>query len=160
MRGECLLLQRYIESDQDQLEEFMNTMYASRGYVFDPGGSHFDIRSINRQYLETGGGFWLLKKDKNVIGTIGLKGIDSENSIGEVKRFFVIAEYQDKGYGKSMMSQIIDFARQAGFKKLRLDTEKQSFKALSVFRSFGFYQIPKYNDNDIAEIFMELSIVT
>jgi len=159
-RGECFLLQSYIRSDQDQLEEFMKTMYVSRGYVFDPEGLHSDIRSIEMLYIKTGGGFWLLKEEQNVIGTIGLKGIDSENRIGEIKRFFVLPEYQDKGYGKSMMSQIIEFARQAGFIKLRLDTEKQSYKAISVFRSFGFYEIPKYNNNDIAEIFMELSIVS
>jgi len=138
----------------------MKTMYVSRGYVFDPEGLHSDIRSIEMLYFKTGGGFWLLKEEQNVIGTIGLKGIDSENRIGEIKRFFVLPEYQDKGYGKSMMSQIIEFAKQAGFIKLRLDTEKQSYKAISVFRSFGFYEIPKYNNNDIAEIFMELSIVS
>lgn len=149
-----------MRSDQDQLEQFMSTMYASRGYVFDPEGLHSDIRSIEPLYLETGGGFWLLKEGQSVIGTIGLKGIDSDNKIGEIKRFFVLPEYQDKGYGKSMMSQVIEFARQAGFIKLRLDTEKQSYKAISVFRSFGFYEIPKYNDNDIAEIFMELSVVS
>ncbi|QGQ95022.1 GNAT family N-acetyltransferase [Paenibacillus psychroresistens] len=154
------MLQRYIRSDQDKLEYFMETMYVSRGYVFDPEGSHSDIRSIELLYFETGGGFWLLKEEQSVIGTIGLKGIDSENRIGEIKRFFVLPEYQDKGYGKNMMSQIIEFARQAGLIKLRLDTEKQSYKAMSVFRSFGFYEIPKYNDNDIAEIFLELSIVT
>jgi len=38
-------------------------------------------------YFETGGGFWLLKEEQSVIGTIGLKGIDSENRIGEIKRF-------------------------------------------------------------------------
>ena len=152
------MLQRYMKSDQDQLEEFMNTMYVSRGYVFDPEGLHSDIRSINSLYFGTGGGFWLLKEGRSVIGTIGLKGIETESKIGEIKRFFVLPEYQNKGYGKSMMSQVIEFARQAGFIKLRLDTEKQSYKAMSVFRSFGFYEIPRYNENDIAEIFMELSV--
>lgn len=154
------MLQRYIRSDQDQLEEFMKTMYVSRGYVFDPEGLHSDVRSIELFYFKTEGGFWLWKEEQRVIGTIALKGIDSENRIGEIKRFFVLPEYQDKGYGKSMMSQIIEFARQAGFIKLRLDTEKQSYKAMSVFRSFGFYEIPQYNDNDRADIFMELSIVS
>jgi putative acetyltransferase len=138
----------------------MITMYASRGFVFDPEGLHSDIRSIELIYGETEGGFWLLKEEQSVIGTIGLKVIDTNKRIGEIKRFFVLPEYQDKGYGKSMMSQIVQFARQAELTKLRLDTEKQSYRALSVFRSFGFYEIPKYNDNDIAEIFMELSIVS
>jgi putative acetyltransferase len=154
------LLRRYMRSDQNQLEQFMITMYASRGFVFDPEGLHSDIRSIELIYGETEGGFWLLKEEQSVIGTIGLKVIDSKKRIGEIKRFFVLPEYQDKGYGKSMMSQIVQFARQAELTKLRLDTEKQSYRALSVFRSFGFYEIPKYNDNDIAEIFMELSIVS
>ncbi|MNF92736.1 hypothetical protein D3C84_753880 [compost metagenome] len=50
------MLQRYLRSDQDQLEEFMRTMYVSIGYVFDPEGSHSDIRSIELLYFETGGG--------------------------------------------------------------------------------------------------------
>jgi hypothetical protein len=61
-RGECSLLHRYMRSDQNQLEQFMITMYASRGFVFDAEGLHSDIRRIEPLYPETGGGFWLLKK--------------------------------------------------------------------------------------------------
>ena len=145
----------YQENDQSKLEDFMNIVYSVRGYQFDPDGMQSDIRNINRIYRDSGGDFWLIKDHDKIIGCIALKIINQTEKIGEIKRFFILPDYQGNGYGTMLMELLINESIKRGLKKLRLDTMKKSLQAISIFKKHYFYEIPKYNDNDIAEIFME-----
>ena len=143
------------ENDQNKLEDFMNIVYSVRGYKFDAFGLHRDVRNINEIYKISGGDFWIIKDNDLIIGSIALKLINQKEKIGEIKRYFVLPNYQGKGFGKMLMEFLINESKNRGLLKLRLDTMKESLKAISIFRKYGFYEIQKYNDNDIAEIFME-----
>ncbi|MGN7382013.1 GNAT family N-acetyltransferase [Paenibacillus sp. SAFN-117] len=151
-------IRQYNDSDQEALEKFMEVMYAFRGLTFDPDHLHLDLRRIPSTYQEPGGQFWIIADNDAVIGTVGVKILDSNERIGEIKRFFVLSEYHGRGLGRELMETAINFARERNLKKIRLDTRRQAIKALSIFRKYGFYEIQRYNDNEHAEIFMELDI--
>jgi len=152
----CLI---YNSVDQEALEIFIKEMYEYRGLLFDPVGIHTDIRQIEKVYFSTGGRFWVIKEEENkIIGTIGLKIIDEEDGICEIKRFFILPEHQGKGIGKLLMRKAVDYAASMNLKKIRLDTMKESVVARAIFKNFGFKEIEKYNENDIAELFYELKI--
>jgi ribosomal protein S18 acetylase RimI-like enzyme len=144
--------------DQIALEGFLEVMYSSRGFQFDPAGLHSDIRNINEVYKKSGGDFWIIKDNNRIIGSIALKIINKNDKIGEIKRYFVLPDYQGQGFGKILMEWVIKESKKRNLKRLRLDTMKNSVKALSIFRKYGFYEVPKYNNNDLAEIFMEMKI--
>ena len=67
----------------------------------------------------------------------------------------VLPEYQGKGYGRLLLDNLIDEARKKSLSILRLDTMKSYEKALNLYRSTGFYEIERYNDNYRAEVYME-----
>jgi N-acetylglutamate synthase-like GNAT family acetyltransferase len=140
---------------QDKLEDFLQLICKSRGQTFDPAGRQSDIRNIENVYQRDGGDFWMLESAGSVVGTIALKTIDRNEGIGEIKRFFVLPTSQGQGFGQRLMSHAIDVAASQGLQKLRLDTVKSATAALSVFAKHGFYEIEKYDDNEVAEIFME-----
>ena len=140
---------------QSGLEDFLQAVCKSRGLVFDPIGQHSDIRNIELVYQSNGGDFWVLESVGSIVGTIALKIIDRKESVGEIKRYFVLPANQGQGLGQKLIGHAIDVAISNGLKKLRLDTMKSSKVAFSIFRKNGFYEIEKYNDNEVAEIFME-----
>jgi ribosomal protein S18 acetylase RimI-like enzyme len=41
---------------------------------------------------------------------------------------------------------------------LRLDSERRLAAAIRLYRSYGFEEIPDYNRNPLAELWMELSL--
>ena len=47
--------------------------------------------------------FWCLFYEQTLIGTVALRTIDDENKIVELKRMFVLPEYQGKGIGKELV---------------------------------------------------------
>jgi putative acetyltransferase len=55
-----------------------------------------------------------------------------------------------------MAQRLLDFARQAGHQKVRLDlvNEERQLQALKLYKRLGFYSIERYN-NSLCNIFME-----
>jgi putative acetyltransferase len=143
---------------QYQLDDFFETMYASRGLKYEPQRAHKDLQNILSIYQANGGGFWVLFDGKKIIGAVGLKILDKINGVGEIKRMAVLPKYQGKGYGKLLLNNLINEARIRSLIILRLDTMKSYDKALSLYRKAGFYEIERYNDNVQAEVYMELRL--
>jgi putative acetyltransferase len=143
---------------QHKLEEFLHIMQKSRGYPFDRLNLPPDIQNIKSTYQDCGGDFWIIENNDSIIGSIAIRTIDFQAQIGEIKRYFVLPAYQRQGIGGKLMAHAINFAIGAGLNKIRLDTMKQSEPAMIVFKKYGFYEIAKYNNNDVAEIFMEKNL--
>ena len=145
----------YITEMQDKLDVFFNTVYSALDLKYEPLGRHNDLRNIPTIYQEDGGDFWVIVSNKKIIGTIGLKILDRANYVGEIKRMAVLPECQGQGYGRVLLNNLIDEARKKSLRILRLDTMKRYEKTLNLYRSTGFYEIERYNDNHLAEVYKE-----
>lgn len=148
----------YTNELQKRLDDYFENSFLDRGLKFEPDSRHKDLKHIEKEYLENGGGFWALVEDDLVIGAVALKILDRENGIGEVKRLSVLPERQGKGYGKLLICHCIKEAYVRDLKILRLDTMRNYVKALNLYIKIGFYEISRYNDNFDAEIYMELKL--
>lgn len=103
-----------------------------------------DILDIKRNYIDSGGGFWVALNDKgHVVGTIGLQG--KTETIGILKKFFVNAAFRGKefGYGTSLYDTLLEFASNRGFEIILLDTPSAATRSHSFYKKMGFKQISK-----------------
>lgn len=151
-------LTSYSSEFQTVLEEFLEIMYSYRGHKFDPIGLQSDMRNIENIYQSQGGNFWIMLANSVVIGSIGLKILNKVDRIGEIKRYFVLPAYQGQGIGTLLMEHLLLNPNENELYILRLDTMRESIAARKIFEKYGFQEISKYNDNEIAEIFMELKL--
>ncbi|MEB3220362.1 MAG: GNAT family N-acetyltransferase [Nostocales cyanobacterium 94392] len=116
--------------------------------------SKSDIDNVKSHYFDNDGTFLVLLEESRVVGTGAIRKLDDE--ICELKRMWFLKEYRGKGYGWQMVQILFDFAKQAGYQKVRLDLasrERQS-EALRFYGKLGFYPIERYNDSP-CEVFME-----
>lgn len=148
----------YRKDYQESLEIFLSIMYDIMEYKFTNEGKKSDLKNTCHICINSGGGFWLILNEKEVVGTVGLKVIDFINGIGEIKRLFLLPEYQGHGFGKMLLLNAINVAKENGLTYLRLYTTLKSQKALSLYRSVGFYEIKSYADSKVAQVYMELKL--
>ncbi len=99
-------------------------------------GSQADLKDLETYYIAPGGNFFIAKDRKGgIIGFVGLKNVGGRR--GAFKRLAVVPEWQRKGVGKALVSAAMDWAKQAGFTKLTVQTNSREH-AKPLYEKFGF----------------------
>lgn len=116
-----------------------------------------DIEQVQSHYFDNAGMFLVLVDNEQVVGTGGIRKLDDK--ICELKRMWFLKTYRGQGWGWKMAQMLFDFARQVGYRKVRLDlvNEARQSQALKLYSRLGFYSIERYNDS-LCNIFMEKSL--
>jgi GNAT superfamily N-acetyltransferase len=85
----------------------------------------------------------LARRDADCLGTVGLKPL--ADGIGEIKRLYVVPEARGCGFGRRLLTAVIDGARAKRYLRLRLDSDRASMAAaIALYRAQGFVEIPPY----------------
>jgi len=140
---------------QQTVEDFFEKCFSTVGIPYSPRDRHADIADVERYYMQNGC-FWCLFDNEVLVGTVAVRLIDINNKVIELKRMFVLPEYQGKGYGRLLLEHAIAYAREQQYHKVCLDTRKQFSAAQHLYRSSGFRETEKYNNNERAELYFEL----
>lgn len=82
-----------------------------------------------------------------------------EEGICEMKRLYVPIDFRGHGIGRQLIATLIEKSRASGFRVMRLDSHPTMTQAQALYRSFGFTEIGRYNQNPIPGIrFFELHL--
>src|SRR5262249_49057983 len=91
------------------------------------------------------GTFIVALSDGLPIGCVGLKGGQSE--IAEIKRLWVAPSARGLGLGRRLMERAEAAARELSIPALRLDTNSALPEAGRLYRTSGWTEIPRFNDD-------------
>ena len=80
--------------------------------------------------------------DGNPAGGGAIRPYD-ENTM-ELKRVFVRPEAQGHGIGTTLVSKLVEWAKELGYKKMVLETGELLAESVHVYSKLGFKQIPNY----------------
>jgi len=145
----------FTPADLPAVHAFLRDAFTTLGFHFDPNTKDHDLLDIPTHYQSAGGQFLCARDNTHsLIATIALRRLPENTA--ELKRFYVHAAHQRNGLGTALLRQIITHAHAQNFTALRLDTTRHSPAAISLFQKHGFTEIPRYNDNPRAQLFMEL----
>ncbi len=90
-----------------------------------------------------------------VAGGVGVRKL--EDGICEMKRLFVYDKFRGHKLGQILSEELIKVGKELDYKKMRLDKIPRIKNAMKLYRSLGFYEIPKYYNNpDKSVIYFEL----
>lgn len=80
--------------------------------------------------------FWIALDREKVVGTVGI--LDRGESIAKLRRMFVQKEYRGTGLGQKLLDTALQFARESGYVKIRLNTHA------NMKRAHHFYEKNKF----------------
>jgi putative acetyltransferase len=137
-----------IFNNADSLEETL-TRYAQTWPLHD-------LDDIPGCYFNNGGTFLVLADGGRIVGTGGFWRL--EEHICEIKRVWLLSEYQGRGLGYRLMMALLDEARQMGYTTARLETAPAyQPRAYAFYHRLGFYDIPRFGD-DPDDVAMEMRL--
>ena len=121
-----------------------------------------DILDIEENYNKSDGScFWVAEsvdnnnREQKIVGTIAVRNLKQFESTCELKRMYVLKEFRRLGLGQKLLDIAVSYAKNVGYSKMVLDSSRNLYVARAVYLKKGFVDIPRYNDNYRADVFME-----
>ena len=114
-----------------------------------------ELAELPGVYSPPEGNLWI--HDGGVVAVKPLK--DEAIRTCEMKRLYVRPEYRGTGLGRNLAKTTVDWARVAGYARVKLDTLARLEPAVRLYRSLGFIETKSYNfnpENDVLYFQLDL----
>jgi GNAT superfamily N-acetyltransferase len=117
----------------------------------EPGANHF---RLDPDEVAPGAGVFLVAElAGRAVGCAALRRLRTPElvrqlgpEVAEVKRMFVASDLRGQGVGRALLERLEAEARALGVTRLVLETGTRQTRALALYRSSGFTDIPPYGE--------------
>jgi ribosomal protein S18 acetylase RimI-like enzyme len=151
-----IVVRPYQPSDLPECLEIFTTVHQSydNPMLFVEMSKQTDMADIEKHYLQIpNGNWWVAVDDNRIVGHVAVlplsknKNIPSDllelpekerDQICELLRMAVATDAQRKGVGKKLISTLMDFARERGYRQVYLTTLANMNKACAFYEKNGF----------------------
>ena len=145
--GDDLEVRPFVEDDRYAVASLHREVLSEFKLMDDIGALSADMSKIARRYTGDMAGFWVLKYENTVIGTVGLR--PHGEFTAEIEHLYLKRRYRGRGIGKKLLKFIEDWAYTTGYRRLfascpRVMEKGRDFLERSNYRIVG-------NMNQVAE---------
>lgn len=106
-----------------------------------------EMENFNALFTRPNGFFLMAKIGQETAGCVGL--LRHTASTAEVKRLFVRPAFRGLHLGETLVSALVQRAKELGFERLILDAVPQTTVAQSLYRTLGFQEVEPYYANPV-----------
>ena len=132
-------LRRYTPADREAVEYLHVHVIQHAGAYLGRGPWDDDIYAIEETYLNNQGEFLIGEWDGVFVSMGALRRTSPERA--EIKRMRVHPDYQGRGLGQIILSELEARARALGYKTLHLDTAVIQIPAQKLYEKNGYREV-------------------
>src|ERR1700692_3802449 len=132
-------LRRYQPADREAVEHLHVHAIQQTGAYLGRGPWDDDVYAIEETYLNNHGEFLIGEWDGVFVSMGALHRTSPERA--EIKRMRVLPDYQGRGFGQIILSELEARARAIGYKTLHLDTSVVQVAAQKLYEKNGFREV-------------------
>ncbi len=144
----------YLEEIKELIIEY--TKFLNRNLDFQ--GLEDELKDLSGKYSGKEGEILVAISDDNIVMGCVAYHRHNENRC-EMKRLFVKPEYRKLKIGETLISEIINHAKNKGYKEMVLDTIEPLKAAIYLYKKFGFVECEPYYNNPMNDvIYMKLEL--
>lgn len=100
----------------------------------------FEPEVVKKEIKEKRYSYYIIQKD---FINVGILALENQGEILRIANISILKKYRKKGYAKEAIEKLCDFAREEGYKKLKICIEISNKKLPVIFQKLGFSKIKK-----------------
>ena len=104
-----------------------------------------ELAELETKYAPPHGSLLLARVNEAPAGCVAIQALSARNC--EMKRMFVLPEFQGMGIGRSLGERILEEGIRLGYDEMYLDTHPWMKTAHRLYQSLGFTETVRYNQN-------------
>jgi putative acetyltransferase len=106
-----------------------------------------ELAGLPGKYARPGGVVLIAWDGRQAAGAIAYRML--EPGIAEMKRLYVRPAYRGRSLGRELANELIEDARERGYRTIMLDTLASMSAARGLYRDLGFVPVEPYYDNPL-----------
>ena len=127
----------------------LNERYADEvleGHADAPGDDDY-IAEVTPELVRSPTGTFLVAwLDDDAVGCGAVKPLDSDPSIGEIKRMYTAPRARRRGVSRALLAALEARAAELGYGRLQLETGLAQPEAIALYESHGWHRITPYGN--------------
>lgn len=133
-------IRKITKADNPEIEKIIKQVLTEHG-VNKPGTAYYDssLQQMFEFYSAPKSIYFIAEENNRIVGGGGIfptDGLPADTC--ELVKMYLLPEMRGKGIGKLLIDASLEFAKQAGYKRVYLETMKELAKAVTIYEKLGF----------------------
>lgn len=132
------LIRDWQPSDRQSVATLITSVLAEYGLSWEPEGADCDVLEVERAYWQTGGEFWVIEGDHQLIGTGGYHPISKGYKAVEIRKMYLLPSARGQGLGSFLLDTLESTIQSQGYQQIWVETASVLQEAISLYESRGY----------------------
>ena len=126
------------KSYRDAAAQVISTVLSEYGLSWEPTEADRDVIEVEQAYLQSGGEFWIVQLQGDIVGTAAYYPITRGEQAVEIRKMYLLPQVRGQGLGKYLLQQLENAIANKGFKEIWLETASVLSEAVVLYQNNGY----------------------
>jgi putative acetyltransferase len=132
------LIRNWEKGDRTRAASVISYVLSEYGLGWEPNGADKDVLQIEEFYLATGGEFWVIEHEQQLVGTGAYYPIKRGEKAVEIRKMYLLSSVRGLGLGKYLLQQLETAIAARGFQQIWIETASVLVEAIKLYESNGY----------------------
>jgi putative acetyltransferase len=132
------LIRNWEVGDRTRAAEVISYVLSEYGLGWEPNGADRDVLQVEEAYLATGGEFWVIEHQSQLVGTGAYYPIHRGEKAVEIRKMYLLQSIRGLGLGKYLLQQLEAAIASRGFQQIWIETASVLVEAVKLYESSGY----------------------
>ncbi|MFW6358099.1 MAG: GNAT family N-acetyltransferase [Chroococcales cyanobacterium] len=132
------LIRDWESCDRHAAANVIRDVLIEYGLPWQPDEADQDVIEVEKFYLNSGGEFWVIEQQGNIIGTGAYYPVKRGNNAVEIRKMYLLPSVRGKGLGKYLLKELEKAIEANGFQEIWIETASLLKEAVQLYESSGY----------------------
>lgn len=137
-RFKTFLVRDWQPGDREQAFEVIRSVLPEYGLTCEPEGSDHDAYAVEAAYLQSGGEFWVVEQQGQIVGTAGYYPIERGEKAVEIRKMYLLPAVRGQGLGRHLLQALEEAIEKRGFRQIWIETASVLKEAVVLYERSGY----------------------
>jgi putative acetyltransferase len=132
------LIRSWEKRDRIPASEVIRSSLAEYGLGWEADGADKDVIQVEEYYFNTGGEFWVVEQQNQIVGTAAYYPISRGENAVEIRKMYLLPHVRALGLGKCLLQQLEEVITSRNYREIWIETASILAEAVKLYESNGY----------------------